>query len=51
MNGGLGVLCMINKDIMLIINSYSKGFSLVNIKKYELIYNYEVDNRIFHYAI
>ena len=50
-NGGLGVLCMINKDIMLIINSYGKGFSLVNTKKYELIYNYEVDNRIFHYAI
>ena len=50
-SGGLGVLCMINKDIMFIISAYGKGFSLVNIKKYELIYNYEVENRIFHYAI
>lgn len=50
-NGGLGVLCMINKDIMLIINAYGKGLSLVNIKKYELIYNYEFDNRILHYEL
>jgi len=48
---GLGVLCMINKDIMLIINAYGKGLSLVNTKNYKLIYNYEFENRIFHYAI
>lgn len=50
---GFGVLCMVNKEIMLIINKQREGLTLMNVQKREIILNYKNEDiiEIYHYAI
>ena len=50
---GFGVLCMVNKEIMLIINKQREGLTLINVPKRKIILNYKIEYKIeiYHYAI
>ena len=50
---GLGVLYMVNKEIMLIINKQGEGLSFINMSKSELIFHYIIKDtiEIYHYSI
>lgn len=52
-NGGLGVLCMVNKEIMLIINKQGEGITFIDVPKRKIILNYIIEDKIeiYHYAI
>ena len=46
-NDGGGVLCMINKELMLVINIHGEGFSLIDVLKHEVIKKFEKKERIY----
>ena len=50
---GFGVLCMVNKEIMLIINKQREGLTLINVPKRKIILKYKIEDiiEIYHYAI
>ena len=50
-NGGSGALCMINENILLVIDVYGKEISLINISEHKLIKTFSFKEKIFLYAL